>query len=37
MTTSHDHYEALEARSPAQREADLFSRLPALIAHAQST
>jgi phenylacetate-CoA ligase len=35
MTTSHDHYEALEARSPAQREADLFARLPALIAHAQ--
>src|ERR1035437_5272419 len=23
-----DHYDALETRSPAEREADLFSRLP---------
>ena len=28
-------YDALETRSPAQREADLLARLPAQIAHAQ--
>jgi phenylacetate-CoA ligase len=29
-----DHYDALETRDPAAREADLFARLPAAIAHA---
>jgi phenylacetate-CoA ligase len=29
------HFDALETRSPEQREADLFARLPKLIAHAQ--
>ena len=28
-------YDALETRRPSQREADLLSRLPAQIAHAQ--
>jgi phenylacetate-CoA ligase len=29
------HFDALETRLPEQREADLFARLPRLIAHAQ--
>jgi phenylacetate-CoA ligase len=29
-----DHYDALETRDPAEREADLFARLPAAIAQA---
>jgi phenylacetate-CoA ligase len=29
-----DHYDALETREPAKREADLFARLPAAIAQA---
>ena len=32
---SHDHYDALEARDPAAREAALMAALPAQIAHAQ--
>lgn len=31
-----DFFDALETRSTAEREQDLFSRLPALIAHAQA-
>ena len=31
-----DHFDALETRTPAQREADLMARLPAQIAHAQA-
>jgi phenylacetate-CoA ligase len=30
----HEHYDALETRDPAQREAELFRRLPAVIAAA---
>jgi phenylacetate-CoA ligase len=29
-----DHYDALEARDPAQREAELFARLPDVLRHA---
>src|SRR4029079_12698668 len=29
-----DHYDSLESRDPAAREADLFARLPAAIAQA---
>ena len=32
---SHDHYDALEVREPAVREAALMAALPAQIAHAQ--
>ena len=32
---SHDHYDALEARDPAAREAELMAALPSQIAHAQ--
>jgi phenylacetate-coenzyme A ligase PaaK-like adenylate-forming protein len=31
-----EHYDALETRDPNEREGDLFGRLPALIARAQS-
>ena len=31
------HYDALEARDPAQRERDMLSALPALIRRAQGT
>ena len=30
-----EHYDALETRDPAQREADLMARLPGLVAHAK--
>ena len=30
-----DYYDALETRSAAAREADLFERLPAQVAHAR--
>jgi phenylacetate-CoA ligase len=33
----NEFYDGLEARDPAEREADLMARLPALIAHARST
>jgi len=32
-----EHYDALETRSPAEREADLFARLPQLLAAALQT
>jgi phenylacetate-CoA ligase len=32
-----NHYDALEIRSPAEREATLFAQLPAQVAHAQSS
>jgi phenylacetate-CoA ligase len=32
-----DHYDALETRTPAEREADLFSRLPDLLREAMGT
>jgi phenylacetate-CoA ligase len=35
-TTVPDHYDALETRSPAQREAAWFAALPAQLAHARS-
>ena len=41
MTTAHgatrdaDHYDALETRDPAQREAALMARAAAQVAHAQ--
>src|SRR5260370_2333136 len=31
-----DHYDALETRSPAEREADLFSRLPDVLRKAMA-
>jgi phenylacetate-CoA ligase len=31
-----DHYDTLETRDPAERERDLFARLPALVAHAMT-
>lgn len=31
----HEYFDALETRDPAERECDLFSRLPAQIAHAK--
>ncbi|PKO55237.1 MAG: AMP-dependent synthetase, partial [Betaproteobacteria bacterium HGW-Betaproteobacteria-19] len=31
------HYDDREIRDPAERERDLFARLPAQIAHAQSS
>src|SRR4030088_1485298 len=31
-----DHYDALETRAPAEREADLFSRLPGLLRKAMA-
>jgi phenylacetate-CoA ligase len=33
--TSHDHYDALESRAPAEREAALLAALPAQVAQAQ--
>jgi phenylacetate-CoA ligase len=33
----NEFYDGLEARDPAEREADLMARLPALIAHAKGT
>jgi phenylacetate-CoA ligase len=35
MTTSHAFYDALETRSPSEREAALMAALPRQIAHAQ--
>jgi phenylacetate-CoA ligase len=32
-----DHYDALETRDPAQREAELLRALPGLVAHAQQS
>jgi phenylacetate-CoA ligase len=34
MRVAPDHYDSLEARDPAEREADLLGRLPSLIARA---
>src|SRR5882724_7698072 len=31
-----DHYDALEIRDPAQREAELFARLPDVLRHAMA-
>src|SRR6201990_1460396 len=31
-----DHYDALETRAPAEREADLFSRLPGVLRRAMA-
>src|SRR6266566_1504567 len=31
-----DHYDALETRDPAQREAELFARLPDVLRHAMA-
>ena len=31
-----EYFDALETREPAQRQAELFAELPALIAHAQA-
>jgi phenylacetate-CoA ligase len=31
-----DHYDALETRSPAEREADLFARLPGVLRKAMA-
>ena len=31
-----DHFDSLETRDPAAREVDLFTRLPANIAHAMT-
>ncbi len=36
MSTT-DHYDTLETRPPHEREAELFSRLPALLRHAMAT
>ena len=32
----NDHFDSLETRDPAAREKDLFTRLPAAIAHAMT-
>src|SRR5687767_13229852 len=32
----NDHYDALETRTPAERERALMTALPSLVAHAQS-
>src|SRR6185369_11917615 len=31
-----EHFDSLETRDPAEREKDLFARLPAAIAHAKT-
>src|SRR3954452_12960037 len=36
MQADQSHYDALETRDPAERERDLFARLPATIAHAMT-
>lgn len=33
----NDHFDSLETRTPAQRDADQFARLPAQVAHAQAS